>query len=516
MKNSVLRFVGCVAWVCAGFPSLTAWSATPTHIVTGFYRVISNAPEKSPFGKVFFLSSDEARINFRLDPQSPGLRGRFGFGGRIWTDLDPLTGMHTVRWRGRKDQNSKTESGSVRVDPNFHIFSLEGNSSNVPAVPGLFRERLLFTSGKNQAEETSLEVEHIARDEQGLREWAATEGLAKFQIRPTVYVSHRGSSFTETTNERGIYPANTIPAFDHAINQGYSGIELDVHVSKDGHMIVSHDQDLAVSGNCQGKIAEKTLEELADCEVSRSGFVPESGMAADVSFFSAPLPTLRQALQRYLPDPNVKVVVVDVKPGDLSQQAIALNRATEGFSADQLKKVLPLMRERALAKNMTEGSYGKVALEGPTGWEPIQDEQREEFLESEETGAISVSLGLGLGLAGNTWSAVGSALRSLPEMIWYRDLDLGYIRWNRKNVREFKELREQARKARKSLVAWTVNGSRNLRFTRNHFPGLEYVLSDSPFEVIAGLQLEDLLSDIERAKSKPASSRYFRSQYRPE
>ncbi len=49
-------------------------------------------------------------------------------------------------------------------------------------------------------------------------------------------VAHRGGA--------GLWPENTLEAFAHAIAMGVQGIELDVHLSADGHPVVHHDESL--------------------------------------------------------------------------------------------------------------------------------------------------------------------------------------------------------------------------------------------------------------------------------
>ncbi len=39
----------------------------------------------------------------------------------------------------------------------------------------------------------------------------------------------------------GLFPKNTLSGFDYCLVQGYDGIEFDLHLSKDGHIIVQHD-----------------------------------------------------------------------------------------------------------------------------------------------------------------------------------------------------------------------------------------------------------------------------------
>lgn len=52
--------------------------------------------------------------------------------------------------------------------------------------------------------------------------------------KKTDIIAHRGSSF--------IFPENTLIAFDAALNEGADGIELDVHLTRDGVPIVIHDE----------------------------------------------------------------------------------------------------------------------------------------------------------------------------------------------------------------------------------------------------------------------------------
>ena len=50
----------------------------------------------------------------------------------------------------------------------------------------------------------------------------------------TKIFAHRGAS--------AYAPENTMEAFELAAKQGADGIELDVHVTKDGEVVVTHDE----------------------------------------------------------------------------------------------------------------------------------------------------------------------------------------------------------------------------------------------------------------------------------
>lgn len=56
-------------------------------------------------------------------------------------------------------------------------------------------------------------------------------------------------------------PENSIPAFERAVREGYA-IELDVHRSRDGVLMVFHDDDLARMTGVRGRIEDMTLDEL--------------------------------------------------------------------------------------------------------------------------------------------------------------------------------------------------------------------------------------------------------------
>ncbi len=57
-------------------------------------------------------------------------------------------------------------------------------------------------------------------------------------------------------------PSSTLYAIRHAVAVGATGIELDVHATADGHLVVSHDPTVDRTTNGTGDIALLTLEEL--------------------------------------------------------------------------------------------------------------------------------------------------------------------------------------------------------------------------------------------------------------
>ena len=69
--------------------------------------------------------------------------------------------------------------------------------------------------------------------------------------------------------KKGI-PENSIPAFQAAIEAGY-GIELDVHLTKDGKLVVFHDDDFRRICGEKGKVEETDYARMRTYRLSRTG-----------------------------------------------------------------------------------------------------------------------------------------------------------------------------------------------------------------------------------------------------
>lgn len=70
----------------------------------------------------------------------------------------------------------------------------------------------------------------------------------------TLVWAHRGAS--------GYAPENTMEAFELAAKMGADGIELDVHFTSDGQVVVLHDEKIDRTSNAQGAVSGYTLAEL--------------------------------------------------------------------------------------------------------------------------------------------------------------------------------------------------------------------------------------------------------------
>src|SRR4051812_42376748 len=76
-------------------------------------------------------------------------------------------------------------------------------------------------------------------------------------------IGHRGASFNA--------PENTMAAFRLAYEQGADAAEVDVHLTKDGQVIVMHDADTKRTGGKAGKLSEQTAGEIQRLNVGAFG-----------------------------------------------------------------------------------------------------------------------------------------------------------------------------------------------------------------------------------------------------
>lgn len=170
-----------------------------------------------------------------------------------------------------------------------------------------------------------------------------------------------------------IGPENTIAAFDRGLQVGADGLELDVHLSADGVVVVHHDSTLDRTTSASGPIASWTADALervdAGYRFAVDGAYPFRGQDIGV-------PTLRQVLRRY---PDVRVIIemkVDTaEMGEAVAREVRLADAVHrvcaaGFgtrSAAAARAALPEMACSACHAEVCLAVYRTMA------WWPVRD-----------------------------------------------------------------------------------------------------------------------------------------------
>ncbi|MGN0377293.1 MAG: glycerophosphodiester phosphodiesterase [Suilimivivens sp.] len=107
--------------------------------------------------------------------------------------------------------------------------------------------------------------------------------------------AHRGAC--------GYAPENTIPSFIKAAEMKADGVELDIQLSKDGELVVIHDETVDRVSDRKGFVKDFTIQELKLMDVSR----PVPG------FGTARIPTLAEVLEEL--KPTEMTVNIECKTG---------------------------------------------------------------------------------------------------------------------------------------------------------------------------------------------------------
>jgi glycerophosphoryl diester phosphodiesterase len=84
--------------------------------------------------------------------------------------------------------------------------------------------------------------------------WEPLDTSVLYKNHRYLLFGHRGTPVHE--------PENTIVSFKKAVSDGCNAIELDVHRTIDGHLVVFHDDTLERTTDGRGRVSEKTLAEL--------------------------------------------------------------------------------------------------------------------------------------------------------------------------------------------------------------------------------------------------------------
>jgi glycerophosphoryl diester phosphodiesterase len=150
---------------------------------------------------------------------------------------------------------------------------------------------------------------------------------------PLLVIAHRGAS--------GTAPENTMAAFRKAILLGADMIELDVHLSRDGEVMVIHNDSVDEKTDGRGQVADLSTAALKKLDAG-SWFSPE--------FAGEEIPTLAEVLEHCR---GQILLNVEIKAGYLG-----------GFSMDDLvDRTLGVVREARLIDHVLFSSFYEPSLQ---------------------------------------------------------------------------------------------------------------------------------------------------------
>ena len=153
-----------------------------------------------------------------------------------------------------------------------------------------------------------------------------------------IRIAHRGAS--------GSAPENTLAAFKKAINIGVDAVELDLHGSADGEVVVIHDASLDRTTDSGGSVNQTSLETIKQADAG-GWFAPE--------FTGEPVPTLAEALECI---GRETIAVLEIKDPLIAEAVVAKVHETQSLDLTVIISfhTSVLQTVRALAPRI------------PTGW----------------------------------------------------------------------------------------------------------------------------------------------------
>ena len=158
--------------------------------------------------------------------------------------------------------------------------------------------------------------------------------------RPFLVIAHRGASSSA--------PENTRAAFDRALALGARHLELDVHATADGHVVVIHDAAVDRTTDGTGAVSSYTLAGLKGLD---------AGSWFGAAFAGERIPTLEETLARYGGRAHLHVEI-------------------KGQAADLTRRTVDLIRQHRVERSVTITSFARARLEEvracgldvPLGW----------------------------------------------------------------------------------------------------------------------------------------------------
>lgn len=147
---------------------------------------------------------------------------------------------------------------------------------------------------------------------------------------------HRGAA--------GLAPENTLAAFRKALALGVDAVEMDLHISRDGEVVVIHDETLDRTTDGVGSIADLTLEEIRRRDAGKK-FAP--------AFLGERVPTLREVIDLTKASGNARVRL------DLE---IKFGKGQEAQPEDFEERVLDVLRQAGIVQRVSIISFHHPSL----------------------------------------------------------------------------------------------------------------------------------------------------------
>jgi glycerophosphoryl diester phosphodiesterase len=258
--------------------------------------------------------------------------------------------------------------------------------------------------------------------------------------RPLVF-AHRGGG--------GLFPENTLGAFEYSAKMPVDVLELDVHATSDGALVVMHDATVERTTDGRGRISEMTLGELKKLDAGYN-FSTDGGQSFPFRGKSITVPTLEEVFSAF-PE-----MTFNVEPKQETPSII--------------KPLCALIRERKMSDKTIVGSFKQSVIdefrqECPEVATSASPTEASEFLVLAKTGLTE------------SYSPPMQALQ-IPERIGGLQVVT-------------KEFVEAAHRQNLKVHVWTINQTEDMR--RLLDAGVDGIMTDYPDRLLDLLSKTDII-----------------------
>lgn len=300
----------------------------------------------------------------------------------------------------------------------------------------------------------------------GYRVCMTSDDFAPF--RPKVY-AHRGAS--------AAFAEHTRAAYLKAIADGADGVECDVHLTRDQHVVLLHDANLDRTSTGTGPVSEHTLEELRSLDFSswKGARIPDAyGGVAD-QFLT--LPELLDILRGAGREIGLAIELKHPSPYGLKleERVIAVLKQ-EGWSAEESR----LENIQISFMSLDSDSVQRL-LQSVPGRHICQ------LVDDFTVQEIRQELGLGFltgGAVANVMKAAQEdAERVLDEgQVGIAGPGIDYVREHARNVQRWLE-------AGRTFRVWTVDSEKDVALCQGL--GIQEITTNKPAQVLAQLMVSN-------------------------
>jgi glycerophosphoryl diester phosphodiesterase len=197
--------------------------------------------------------------------------------------------------------------------------------------------------------------------------------------------AHRGGA--------ALRPENTIAAFDNGLAVGADGLELDVRLTRDGAVVVHHDDTLERTTSGRGRLGACTTDELSSVDAGYWFKPTDAGHDFPYRGIGVCVPLLRDVLARYPAIPliiELKQNLPELAHRTIAQlrEAGALDRAALGSFSWRVLRVARAY-EPGVATGASREETRLALYRSWVGW-PLKNEAYREFQVPEKSGPTRI------------------------------------------------------------------------------------------------------------------------------